>query len=432
MSKDLDEVLEKLKKRYGASAVMPASKARALQIPRFESGIFAIDYATGGGWPIGRIMVVWGDKSSGKSLLVMKSVASAQRYCRRCLLMTEPTGKMLNRCPHCGSVQPKDVERCQSKVCLDVDDKKGVAMLKDAAHERKCMECKKNEEGGHLGYDPFRTLWQDAESVYSLSWSARLGVNNDLVYLNQPENAEDGIDIARAMLRGGCELYVCDTIAHLTPKKEIEGSMDDQTVGVAAKLMSRALRDFVSSGNEHGLNDLNRPTIFLLNQERANIGVTFGPKEIKPVGKAQDFADSIEVKMWPGKVEKDAKGMPMCTLSNFVCDKNKTAPPKLQGSYRVWLRDLKDDDGVDRKVGDTEEVTVVMDYALKFEAIQYDGKKYTFDGVEATSKDEIRAAIVKDREKFRKLRRLLMTMPLGTISHDLVALEKAQKNPRKW
>lgn len=69
----------------------------------------------------------------------------------------------------------------------------------------------------------------------------------------------------------------------------------------------------------------------------------------------------------------------------------------------------------------------MLDYAHKFEAVQYDGKKYVYDGLTATSKEAFREAITKDREKYRKLRKQLMGMPLGTISHDINALEKAQK-----
>ena len=114
----------------------------------------------------------------------------------------------------------------------------------------------------------------DAEHAFDRFYAQKLGVDVDNLWISQPDNGEQALEIADQLIRSSAiDILVVDSVAALTPKKEIEGDMGDSNVGLQARLMSQALRKLTST-----INKTNTTCIFI-NQLRDKIGVTYGPSE---------------------------------------------------------------------------------------------------------------------------------------------------------
>jgi len=420
---DLEELMAAINGKYGKGKIARASSSRALSVPRLETGVFSVDYATGGGLPIGRITGIYGKKSSGKTLLALKSVASAQRYCRKHLIKMVHTKKKLYRCLECGYRGEKEGSLCPD--CVEAGYE--VKLIDMGDREMKCPECKE--------YNPFETVWIDAEGAWENSWAQKAGVNCHHVYMIRTEFAEQAIDISDLVIRNGkCDLMVIDTIAHLIPMIEVEESAEKNQMGVHARLMNKMFRKLVSAQNSPNLTMDTRPTIIVLNQVRMKLGVMFGDPETKPGGMGQDFATSVDLKTWAGKYEKDEAGNTLNLITNFRAVKNKVAPPQQEGNFRVWLRDY---DG--HKVCDVEDVHVVLGQALKHKWFgDYDNEKESFGVYEGkefvagtgkykevsfTNVDEIFKYFSDNPDEYETLRTALFADMLGKIMSDEDAMK---------
>lgn len=412
---DLPAVIEKLQKKYGRGCVGIASEAKAIMsFRRIETGIFALDYVTGGGIPYGASTMFYGMESGGKSAVALKTIAGAQKMCREHTVRMVPTGKKLNRCENCGHRGLED--KCPNEPC------KKQPLVVGGADELHCPQCKK--------YLPNRSLYMDSEGTFTTQWAAKMGCDCDLIHVFQPETAEEAMDGSMMLLETSeFELCAVDTIAQLVPIAELENTAEKWQQGLAARLMNKALRAWVSRMNSSGIEKLKRMTLLLLNQIRYKIQ-TFGDPMTRPGGKGQDFAAVIELKMWSGKYEQDALGN---TLGSVVCmhvTKNKTGPTaKMEANFRLWLRDCAID-GEPKKVGDTEEEKVLFDYGLKFDTIKYDGKQYVIDALptdKLTSQDAVKRLILEDPEVREHIRRSLMGKMIGEVWWDIKELDKARK-----
>ena len=130
----------------------------------------------------------------------------------------------------------------------------------------------------------------DAEHAFDPSYARKLGVNTDDLYVSQPDNGEQALEIADTFVRsGGADLIVIDSVAALTPKTEIEGEMGDSKMGVHARLMSQALRKITGSIKKANC------IVMFINQLRDKIGVMFGSPETTTGGNALKFYSSIRI-----------------------------------------------------------------------------------------------------------------------------------------
>ena len=128
----------------------------------------------------------------------------------------------------------------------------------------------------------------DAEHAFDRTYAEKLGVNMDMMYISQPDNGEQALEIADSLIRSGAvDVVVIDSVAALTPKAEIEGDMGDSRMGLQARLMSQALRKLTST-----ISKTNTCCIFI-NQLREKIGVMFGNPETTTGGNALKFYASV-------------------------------------------------------------------------------------------------------------------------------------------
>jgi recombination protein RecA len=130
----------------------------------------------------------------------------------------------------------------------------------------------------------------DAEHALDPQWAAKLGVKVDEMYLSQPSNGEEALEIVDNLVRSNAfDIIVIDSVAALVPKSEIEGNMGDSTMGVQARLMSQALRKLTGAISK------SKTSVVFINQIRLKIGVMFGNPETTTGGEALKFFSSLRL-----------------------------------------------------------------------------------------------------------------------------------------
>lgn len=161
----------------------------------------------------------------------------------------------------------------------------------------------------------------DAEHALDPQYAGKVGVNLDDLYISQPDNGEQALDITEALVRSGAvDLIVIDSVAALTPKAEIDGEMGDSHMGLQARLMSQALRKLT------GIMSKSKTCVIFINQLRDKVGVMFGSPETTTGGKALKFYASIRLDV--RRQEQLKNGVDIIGNKTRVkVVKNKLAPP---------------------------------------------------------------------------------------------------------
>ena len=161
----------------------------------------------------------------------------------------------------------------------------------------------------------------DAEHALDPTYAARLGVDLQNLYVSQPDNGEQGLEIAEELVRSGAlDVVVIDSVAALTPKAEIDGEMGDNHIGLQARLMSQALRKLA------GITNKTKTCVVFINQLREKVGVMFGSPETTPGGKALKFYASIRLDVRKVDTLKDGSDT-VGNRTRVKVVKNKLAPP---------------------------------------------------------------------------------------------------------
>lgn len=164
-------------------------------------------------------------------------------------------------------------------------------------------------------------LYVDAEHAMDTEYARALGVDVDRLYISQPSNGEEALEIMDNIIRSGAiDIVVLDSVAALVPKAEIEGEMGDTFVGIQARMMSQALRKLGGSLNK------SKTAAIFINQLREKIGVMYGNPETTPGGRALKFWASVRLEVRKGDpIKNGTEQIGARTKVKIV--KNKVAPP---------------------------------------------------------------------------------------------------------
>lgn len=348
------DLIKALRKQHGAAIVNKASDVDDLVKRRISTGSFAFDYGLTGGLAVGRVTIFFGPKSSSKTTTGLRVLGNAQKMCSRCWdwYVHPITGEV--GCP-CGEYQ--------ETVCAFVN----------------------------------------TEQHWNKSWASKVGVDTEFMLYSQPDYGEMAVDVTADLLASGhVHVLLLDSLAFLVPMSEADKSASDNLMGDQARLISRAMRRFLSAigrcEREHGF----RPTLIMTNQISMKLGVMFGNPETTPGGYKPGFLAATEARVWSGKHtgEDEVAGADEVEMK-FRITKQKAGIPFKEGEYLLITRDRPE---LNKKSGDVYDEPFLLSKAADVGLVDKAGHTWLCEGREYPKKEALLHDLLFDRAFWWSLR----------------------------
>ena len=221
----------------------------------------------------------------------------------------------------------------------------------------------------------------DAEHAFDRFYAEKLGVDVNNLWIAQPDNGEQALDIAEQLINSGAiDVLVVDSVAALTPKAEIEGEMGDKNVGLHARLMSQAMRKLTGTISK------TRTCCIFINQIREKIGLMFGNPETTTGGNALKFYSSVRLEIRPSGFIKDGE-QAVGRVAKVKVVKNKVAPPFMKAEFELMFGE-----GISR-VGE------IVDLGVEHGIIQKSGAWFSYDGNKLGQGRDAVKRVLKENEE---------------------------------
>ena len=241
----------------------------------------------------------------------------------------------------------------------------------------------------------------DAENAFDRTYAEALGINMSMLYVSQPNNGEEALEIAEKLISSGSmAVVVIDSVAALVPKAELEGEMGDSRIGLQARLMSQALRKMA------GIVNRTDTCVIFINQLREKIGVMFGNPETTTGGNALKFYASVRLDVRRhGQIKSGDEATGNETTVKVV--KNKVAPPFRKAEFVIEYGK-----GICRG-------TEVLDMAVNFDIIHKAGSWFSYNGEKlGQGRDAVAKVLDENPDLYEEIEQLVRQKVSG-ISGDV-------------
>ena len=253
----------------------------------------------------------------------------------------------------------------------------------------------------------------DAEHAMDPIYAHHLGVDTKGLLISQPDSGEQALSICEQLVRSGAvDIIVIDSVAALVPKQEIEGDISDQSVGLQARLMSKALRKLT------GIISKSRAIVIFINQIREKVGIMFGNPETTTGGRALKFYSSVRIEIRRGEVIKNGTES-IGNRTRVKVVKNKVAPP-----FKTAEFDIMYGEGISKE-------GTLLDIATNMDIIQKSGAWYSYKGTRISQGREAAKNYLKDNPEVTKeidkiIRDTLVVEP-ETFEDEIIVENKNEK-----